>query len=268
MKDEMAKAASPSDEVLVRYLLGGLSDEESERLDERSVTDAEFADRLRSVEHDLADAYVRRELSAADREEWERRYLVSERGRQDLDLAQALLARERRAPAVRYGTSFTWGLAAAAALLVTTVVAYFAVVHRSSPVPVSASIAPAAGQASTPSAAPLRIAALTLTPMTRSLAEEPSLQLSAATEQVQLTLILEPNDFQRYDVAVRDLSTNGIVWRAAGVPAATPMGATRALVISMPASALQSRRYLITVNGARSRSADIIGTYPLRIVLQ
>lgn len=263
----MATPASPSDEALVRYLLGGLSEDETARFDELSVVDAAFAERLRAIEHDLADAYVRGELPAADRQEWERRYLASDHGREDLAMAQALLALERRTVRPSSRATFTWGLAAAAALLITTVIGYFAVVHRSSPAPVSASIAPAAGQTAARPAAALRVAALTLAPMTRSLSEPPVLQVPADTDQVRLTLNLEPNDFQRYDVAIKDLSTNGIVWRGAGI-SAVAAGGTETLVLSIPASTFEAHRYLVTVSGARPRGPEIIGTYPLRIVLQ
>src|SRR5919112_1008294 len=84
------------DATLVRYLLGDLPPGDTEKLDERSVVDAAFADRLRGVEHDLADAYVRGELPDADRRRWERIFGVSDAGRDQLRLAQALAAREDR----------------------------------------------------------------------------------------------------------------------------------------------------------------------------
>ncbi len=52
-----------NDQVLIRYLLGSLSEEEAERLDELGIADDAFAWRLRAVENDLVDGYVRGELS-------------------------------------------------------------------------------------------------------------------------------------------------------------------------------------------------------------
>src|SRR5262249_49402642 len=106
--------APPSDAVLVRYLLGYADREDEDRFDELSVIYAPFAERLRAVEHDLADAYVRDELSPQDRERWEARYLASQHGRDDLALAQALFERERRD--TRWSWRL-WGLAAAAVLI-------------------------------------------------------------------------------------------------------------------------------------------------------
>jgi hypothetical protein len=59
----MSAGDGPLDPLLVRYLVGALPDHETERLDELSVADDEFAIRLRAAEHDLVDAYVRGELS-------------------------------------------------------------------------------------------------------------------------------------------------------------------------------------------------------------
>ena len=53
----------PGDDELVRYLLGQLSDEDTERLDEASIVDDEVAARLRIVETDLIDSYVRGKLT-------------------------------------------------------------------------------------------------------------------------------------------------------------------------------------------------------------
>src|SRR3982751_5173878 len=86
----------PPENTLVRYLLGHLPEAEADALDERSIVDGEFAERLRAVEHDLADAYVRGELNADDRRRWEERLGASRRGREDVRLATAFAARDRR----------------------------------------------------------------------------------------------------------------------------------------------------------------------------
>jgi len=51
------------DEQLTRYLLGLLPREQAERIDEAGIVDDAVAARLRTVEHDLVDAYVRGALS-------------------------------------------------------------------------------------------------------------------------------------------------------------------------------------------------------------
>jgi len=54
----MVSNERPDDEMLVRYLVGTTTDEETEALDELSIVDESFAERLRAAEHDLVDAYA------------------------------------------------------------------------------------------------------------------------------------------------------------------------------------------------------------------
>src|SRR5262245_48568132 len=125
----------PSDAVLVRYLLGEADRGDEERFDEWSVTDGAFADRLRALEHDLADAYVRGELTPSDRERWEARYLASQHGRDDLALAEALERREEEGR-WRVAGDWRWWPVAAAAVLVLAVIGGYRLLHRERP-PVS-----------------------------------------------------------------------------------------------------------------------------------
>jgi hypothetical protein len=54
---------APDDALLRRYVLGQTSADESERIDELSVSSAEVATRLQAVEYDLIDAYAAGQLS-------------------------------------------------------------------------------------------------------------------------------------------------------------------------------------------------------------
>ena len=78
------------DKYLVRYLLGALPQEDSERLDELSISDGDFAWRLRGIENDLVDAYVRSELDAETLDLFKSSYLASDRGRQKVAFAEGL----------------------------------------------------------------------------------------------------------------------------------------------------------------------------------
>src|SRR5215475_10175424 len=86
--------------LLTRYLLGALSREETERLDELSIVDDEFAARLNTAEDDLVDAYVRNELSGTDSEQFQSSYLSSPRRRHKVGFAEALNTFKPKAPAV------------------------------------------------------------------------------------------------------------------------------------------------------------------------
>lgn len=76
------------DQHLIRYLLGQLSEEEAERLDEMSITDDDTAARLRVAEDDLVDAYVRGALPPETRARFEQVYLASARRRERVEFAQ------------------------------------------------------------------------------------------------------------------------------------------------------------------------------------
>lgn len=89
------------DQYLIRYLLGQLSEEEAERLDEMSITDDETATRLRVVEDDLVDVYVRGALPAEVRTRFEQVYLASPKRRERVEFAQQFRrAVDRVEPAV------------------------------------------------------------------------------------------------------------------------------------------------------------------------
>lgn len=89
------------DEQLQRYLLGLLPDERAERLDEASIADDDVASRLRIVENDLVDAYVRGALAGETLERFESHYLLSPRRRQAVNFARSFVrAVDRSAPAL------------------------------------------------------------------------------------------------------------------------------------------------------------------------
>jgi hypothetical protein len=115
------------DGQLVRYLLGLLSDDEAERVDQLSFSSDEVAWRLRIAEDDLVDAYVRGTLDAEAIERFESFYLSTARRRQKVTFARTFVAaidrksgspdspslpRARTAPRSRTA----WRLAAAAAM--------------------------------------------------------------------------------------------------------------------------------------------------------
>jgi hypothetical protein len=79
----------PEDQQLVRYLLNLLPEEETERLDELTMVDDEAASRLRTVENDLVDAYVRGALAGDLLARFESHYLDSPRRRENVRLASS-----------------------------------------------------------------------------------------------------------------------------------------------------------------------------------
>lgn len=79
-----------NNQALTQYLLGSLPEAETERLDELSFTDDEFADALRTAEKDLVDAYVQGELTGGELEQFKSYYLASPLRREKVEFARAL----------------------------------------------------------------------------------------------------------------------------------------------------------------------------------
>jgi hypothetical protein len=135
--------SNPTDhnQTITDYLLGTLPEAESERLDELSFTDNEFAESLEAVEKDLVDDYVQGELTGADLERFKAHYLASLLRREGVEFAKVLqvfgeqelagaVAKPARTAATRRGwfaalgafiaprPVWQWGLAAALAMLI------------------------------------------------------------------------------------------------------------------------------------------------------
>lgn len=120
------------------YLLGTLSEVETERLDELSIADDDFAAALSVAEKELVDSYVQRELSEEDLARFKSHYLASPLRRQRIDFARAFQGFSERKPVATESGSVTvaragwfstlfssrpvmqWGLATAAIVLLFT----------------------------------------------------------------------------------------------------------------------------------------------------
>jgi hypothetical protein len=76
---------------LVQYLLGVLPPEDTERLDEASIVDDDIAARLRRVEDDLVDSYLRGQLSGDTLAQFESHYLASRHRRERVEFARKFL---------------------------------------------------------------------------------------------------------------------------------------------------------------------------------
>jgi hypothetical protein len=80
------------DEEIIRYVLGQASEEEIDRVEDRVLADAEYAQYIEAVEEDLIDDYLRGGLPAREREHFEIVFLSSPLNRERLEFASALRA--------------------------------------------------------------------------------------------------------------------------------------------------------------------------------
>src|SRR5260221_9095715 len=78
------------DQYLVRYLVGALPAEEADRLDQLSIAHDDFAWRLREIENDLVDSYVRSELNGETLARFKAFYMTTAKRRQKVQFAEGL----------------------------------------------------------------------------------------------------------------------------------------------------------------------------------
>jgi hypothetical protein len=104
-----------------------------------------------------------------------------------------------------------------------------------------------------------------LLPMRRGAGEVATIALPKNVEQVPFRLRLEPDDFQRYDTALRDSATGQVVWRSGRVGARSG-GGDRYLELQVPASLLKSQAYVLELSGRRpDGSAEFVTSYAFRV---
>jgi hypothetical protein len=83
-------SANLNEELIARYLLGELTEEQQVEIEDRAFSDKEYLATITEVENDLIDEYVRGELSAAERQRFESRFLASAERRKRVEFARAL----------------------------------------------------------------------------------------------------------------------------------------------------------------------------------
>ena len=87
---ESSKTDPVPEHRLTQFLLGNLRGEDCERLDELSIADDEFAERLCAAENDLVDAYVRGRLRGDALRDFESHYLATDVRREKVAIARTL----------------------------------------------------------------------------------------------------------------------------------------------------------------------------------
>jgi hypothetical protein len=321
-----------TDKALAGYLLGSLRQDETERLDELSIVDGDFAARLDAVENDLVDAYVRGKLSGDTLQRFRVQYLATDIRREKVRFAESLylfegkhftqatpngeLARGHDSPSLSSPSLFSpsawrlfafqpWIAAGALAMLLAISLLFInnlqlrnrmtqanadreALLQRERDLQgkldqVHASDAKVATelaqvqkslaeleQASShrnpaSSFSPLGVVAFTLTPPLRGAAPMPQLSLPPGTTRVDLHLDLESNDYPQYQVALKSLRADQIVWHSGKLKAETK-GQGSAVSVSVPAALLKPETYQLELTGSPSSGEpQLVSTYVFRI---
>jgi len=283
---------SARDDELIRYLLGDLPEDEAERLDEQSVVDDEFADRLRIVEDDLLDAYASGRLTGERRKRFEAFYLSSPRRRERAAFAGRLMQAVEQEHSRRHSAMaalrqaprwLPWAAAAAVALCAASGSLYLrdarlrtalndaqtrlAVADRRE-ADLFAQLATerraTAAQESRADAA--GAIALVLLPQTRGIGPVPLVAVGSESTVVPIELALDSAGRPPYEVALRDPATNTVVWRS-GAIATVRTSPAELLPVAVPAALLKTQHYALDVvtkgaGGARG----FAGSYAFEVV--
>jgi anti-sigma-K factor RskA len=239
----------PIDEqVISEYLLGGLPQEDAERLDEMTVADEDFAEQVRAVENDLVDAYVRKELSADLLSKFEAHYLASPKRREKVKFAETFDLYRRHLASRQVKTDHAkWKIAAVAAVLLLSLGGYLLVENMTSVVQRDS-----------------KVISFSLAAPARGVQKLATLIIPSETASISLNLEADPNDFVIYVAMLKDPVSNQIIWRS-GKLTADRRG--NSIQTAIPASLLQSQNYLIDLFGIdENGSEEMIGTYPFKIV--
>jgi hypothetical protein len=282
-----------TDARLVDYLLGRLPDADAERFDEASIVDDGFAARLRAVEDDLVDTFVRGGLHGETLRRFELYYLASAHRREKVAFARrfvhaveraAVAAPPRPAPMIAGRTA--WRLSMVAAVLVAACATLMlqtlrlgrgmtavelqreALDRRANELQQQVTNLRAAKptvvhERDTPAPAPAPAApiALVLLPETRAAGPVPALHVPPRATRIAFELRLDAGDSSMYQVALRDPAVNRLVWRS--VPVAAVDGS---LTVSVPAAILKPQHYSLDVfNPRATNEADVIGSYTFEI---
>jgi hypothetical protein len=279
----MASLSTPPDEVLVRYILGELSPVEADPLDERSVVDPDFFERLDAVENDLVDAYVRRELPPALQDRFRQRYVTSEARAEKLRFASALAQRHQRTATVipmkpRASAAVPWLLPLAATIAVVGLGLWFLpedgdlpngtqqAQQQSAPSPEPTQPAsPSAVDAPAPTPKE-SLFAFTLAAPRRGVDDLQAISIPASATSVTVRAELEIDDFPRYRAILKNPGTGRVLWRSS-VLTAEGQRTSRVVPVMIPARHFDTQRYFLELEGlSAGGTAEPITTYAFRVV--
>ncbi len=254
--------ASQHQQVLDLYLLELLPPLETERLDEASIVDDDFAVRLADAENDLIDAYVTCALDRDHCRQFEAVYLTSSHNRRRVESARRFRAAIDRAASDQATpwTTFVRPLLAAAATLI--VASGFVMLYGDHGFRRPLQRAPLDP---IDSAAGLSAPAVVLVPQVRGAGRSPTAVITDETGEVTFDLRLESHEYNQYLVTLADSRDAGPVWQSRPLVPFT-RGAVSLVSIRVPASVFTSPHYsfeLVGVDGSGRRAA--IGGYAVQI---
>jgi hypothetical protein len=114
----------------------------------------------------------------------------------------------------------------------------------------------------------LNIVAALLLPQMRGASQIPTVSVPVGTDQVQLRLQLESDDFPSYQVALKDPARSTVIWNNSNVRARA-QGEAKVVSVNIPAGLLKRQNYIIDLTGVSSNGrTEFISGYPMSVVLE
>jgi hypothetical protein len=284
------------DRVVIRYLLGDLSDEEQAGLEEKYFGDDEFFEQVLVVEDELIDGYVRGELSAHERELFEKRFSLSEKHHQRLAFARLL--NKSQTPATAAETNRTpvpepisWWRSAFAllraqnpilqfaplALLLLIALALFSIVRWRQQSGPSQSLAqqqenreqPPANMRPHHNSQGRPPATLLLVPgSVRSVGAANTLSIPTDAEQATVQVILEEDAYKLYRAEIKRVEGHAVPLLKDGeVESQATDSGERVIVLKIPAQLLTAGDYQLRLGGIiAGQKTETIADYNFRVV--
>jgi hypothetical protein len=275
---------SAADEAAVRYLLGEMSEDEKSTLERGVVGEEDAFEQVAAAEDELIDDYLSGALTAEERDRFEKVYLGSAERRERVEFAQVLHRRlsekSRTTPLIPFSpqsAARTSPILLAAAMLFGVIGAYFAwtsiqlreelrraeadkgsVAQREAELSrqltevqgradrLQGEMARLSEQLANLQSQATRSVAFALTAgLLRDGGNLQTLRIPAGTENVRLTLPLSGSSYVSYR-AVIQTPEGKTVWKGDAVPA---VSGAKSLLVSVPARALPSGDYILSVTG-------------------
>jgi len=270
-------------DVLERYLLGEVSDDERSEIEQGYFADDALFDQLVDVQNELVDSYVRGTLPAADRKRFEERFLTRGSGIDRVEFARALQEKIAARSGRKTG-SFRLLAIAASVVIVVIAAAWLTFTLQRRPQPPITNSRPKASQQqrtappapvqaqtqtapiqSKPAAASALITTVLLTPGgTRESEATAPLVLRPAPQFVRVELVLEDDRYDSYAAELQDVEGR-VLWKAHSLRATTaPSG--RTVAVSVPAKLLPPGDYIVVLQGIRRGQASEINNYTFTVV--
>ncbi|MGH9883814.1 MAG: hypothetical protein ACRD6N_20510 [Pyrinomonadaceae bacterium] len=111
-----------------------------------------------------------------------------------------------------------------------------------------------------------RVASFVLVPQLRAVGQVPVVSIPAATDEVEMQLRLEPNEFSAYRVSLLTQAGNQTLWRS-GTLKARATGQERTLSVRLRADLLKPQVFDVQVSGVSANGAsEVVGDYPFKVV--